>query len=290
MKNKILKRIPLFLFLTTITFILIFRGYPLIKVILGSFIKSHPLNTFVGIENYLKVLNDTVFWETLLNSILILIYIPILIFISLITAYALMKKNWISNLLKSIIIFPQVISTVVIATLFASVFSYNGPINSLLDLIGIPNVNWFGNKDTAFAIILLCILYTMYGWQTLIFSGALSTVDSNIIDLMRLDGQNIFRRIFILTKEIQGTIFFSIVLNFVYGFSGFFPIIYILTKGGPAYSTTTIDYLIYLRAFRTGGEMSDAYTLATLLIIIIMSIVSILFCIMFRKKNIEKEN
>lgn len=288
MRNKILKRIPLILFGVTVVFILVFRGYPLMKVLLGSFFENQPNGTFVGIKNYWKLLNNSVFWETMLNSVLILVYIPILLFISLITAFVLMKKNWVSNLLKTIIVFPQVISTVVIATLFASVFSYNGPINSLLESIGLSKLNWFGDKSTAFAIILLCILYTMYGWQTMIFAGALSTVDSNIIDLMRLDGLSIFKRIYILIREIRGTIFFSFVLNCVYGFSGFFPIIYILTKGGPAYGTTTIDYLIYLRAFRTGGEMGEAYTLAMMLIIVVMVIVSILFSIMFRVEENAK--
>ena len=67
---------------------------------------------------------------------------------------------------------------------------------------------------------------------------------------------NIFLPYIPRQKPRRGTIFFSFVLNCVYGFSGFFPIIYILTKGGPAYGTTTIDYLIYLRAFRTGGEIN----------------------------------
>lgn len=271
--------------------IFIFRGIPLLSVIINSFIsKSSPTNqTFVWFENYCKILSDEVFWESLINSFLILLHIPALMILSFAVSLIIHDGIKFAGIYKTIIVFPQIVSTVTIASIFGCIFGYNGPINGIIQLLGSHPLYWLGEKTSAIFVIILCIIYSSFGWQTLIFSSALSTVDPNIRALIQLDGVGFWRRFYIYLHQIKGTVFYSLILNIIFGFAGNFSVIFTLTHGGPGYSTTTLDYLIYLRAFKYGSDMSNAYTIAALLLVLVLIFVTILYLIMKRRGVDERQ-
>lgn len=194
-----------------------------------------------------------------------------------------------AGIYKTIIVFPQIVSTVTIASIFGCIFGYNGPINGIIQLLGSHPLYWLGEKTSAIFVIILCIIYSSFGWQTLIFSSALSTVDPNIRALIQLDGVGFWRRFYIYLHQIKGTVFYSLILNIIFGFAGNFSVIFTLTHGGPGYSTTTLDYLIYLRAFKYGSDMSNAYTIAALLLVLVLFFVTILYLIMKRRGVDERQ-
>ena len=90
--------------------------------------------------------------------------------------------------------------------------------------------------------------------------------------------------------QIKRTFFYSLLLNIVYGFSGFFATIFTLTHGGPGYSTTTLDYLIYLRAFKYGHDLSCAYTISSMLLIIVVCLVTCLYLFFVKKEGEADED
>lgn len=269
--------------------IFVFRGIPLLIVLVKSLIpySQNASSTIFSFTNYRNVIDDEVFWDSLANSFFLLAYIPILLVISFIMAMIIHDGLRIANIYKTIIVFPQIVSTLIIASIFGSIFGYNGPVNSFLGRLSILPVYWLGEKIPALGIIIICIVYSMFGWQTLILSSALSTTDPNIKSLTLIDGVGFFRRVIIYMYEIKKTITLSLVLNTIYGFAGYFPIIYTLTKGGPAYETTTIDYLIYLRAFKYGKDLSTAYATAALLFFIVLILIYGLFALLEKRDSDE---
>lgn len=285
MKNKLTSRIPLIMLIISICVIFIFRGIPLLTVVVESF--SDNSSTSDWFVNYKNTLSDEVFWGSLLNSLLVLMYIPILLVLSFIVSLAIEDGVKFANLYKTIIVFPQIVSTITIASIFGCLFGYNGPINAIVEMLGIPALYWLGEKTTAIFVIILCVVYSSFGWQTLIFSSALSTIDPNIKMLIKLDGVNFIQRFYIYLQQIKSTVYYSLILNIIYGFAGNFSIIYTLTHGGPGYSTTTIDYLIYLRSFKYGSDLSNAYTIASLLLLLVLILVTVLYLILKRRSADE---
>ena len=266
--------------------VLIFCGLPLLYVLVNSFTTNALSfdNAFVGFQNYYLVFQDETFWKAFLNSILLLSYIPVLMLLGLCAAIFLREGFSFSELYKAIIVFPEVIASLTVAGIFSCIFGYRGPVNAIFELLKIPQLYWLGNKTSAFVVIILCIIYTSFGWQTMIFSSALTTVPKEITSLIKLDGLSGFKKVKIYFYEIRKTIFHALLLNLIYGFSGFFSIIYTLTKGGPGYNTTTIDFLIYLRAFKYGSDLSSAYTIAAILFFIVMTLIIVLYVLLFGKK------
>lgn len=289
MKNKITSKIPLIILIISICLIISIRGIPLFTVIISSFIPNMTSKQDVALfNNYYNVLNDEIFWTSLSNSFLILLHIPFLILLSFSVSLIIHDGMKYSNLYKTIIVFPQIVSTVTIASIFGCIFGYYGPINSAIQLLELPPLYWLGEKTSAIFVIILCLIYSSFGWQTLIFSSALSTVDPNIQALVKLDGVKFWRRFQIYIHQIKDTIFYSLILNIIYGFTGNFSVIFTLTHGGPGYSTTTIDYLIYLRAFKYGSDMTAAYTISTLLLVLVLFLVTILYFVV-KKRDINEK-
>lgn len=287
MNKNVRNVIPLVIFITAFLLIAFFRGIPLSIVIIKSFFTNSlgNSNEFIGARNYLNVLQNEVFWNSLDNSFFLLMYIPVLMILSLIMSLLIYEGIHFSGFYKTIIVFPQIVSTFIIASIFGGIFGLDGAINSLLSMFGMEQIYWLGSRIPAFFVIIVCVIYSMFGWQTLIFTGALSSVDPNIRALTLIDGVGLCIRIRIYSNAIRNTIIYSAVLNVIYGFAGYFPIIFSLTKGGPGYKTTTIDYLIYIRAFKYGKDMSSAYTIAALLLVIVIAFVLILYTIVDKMRG-----
>lgn len=225
MLNSVHNQILRFQVIVSYAIIFIFCGIPLSSVIIHSF-TTNALSSdiaFVGFRNYLSIMQDGVFWQSILNSFILLLYIPVLMFVGLWVAIYLREGFALSGLYKGIIVFPEIIASLTVAGIFSCLFGYRGPVNALLELFNIPPLYWLGNKSSAFVVIILCIIYTSFGWQTMIFSGALTTVPQEISSLIKVDGVRGLNKIKIYTYEIRKTIYHSFLLNLIYGFSSFFP-------------------------------------------------------------------
>ena len=288
MKKKIRliqsKTVLVFIMLLSVFIVSAITLYPIAYSLVHSFFsnKIASPSVFVGLVNYQKLLSNKTFWLTFVNSLILLISIPLLIISSLIVSSLIHSYPKTAIIFKTIIVFPQVLSSIIIASVFGAMFGYNGIINFILGFFKVEQIYWLGNKLSAFFVIILCIVYSMFGWQTLIFSSAYTSIDTSILHLMQIDGANLFYRIIIYANQIKRTIMHSIILNTIYCFSGFFGIIYTLTKGGPGYQTTTVDYLVYIQSFKSGNDLSNAYTTAMVLLVFVLFLTGILYFVFER--------
>ena len=104
-------------------------------------------DSFTGLANFREVFSDQVFWQSLGNSMLLLLYIPVLIVISLIIALIIFEGFPLSGLYKTIIVFPQIVATMTVASIFSCLFGLNGPINALISFFKLEAVYWLGKKQ-----------------------------------------------------------------------------------------------------------------------------------------------
>jgi multiple sugar transport system permease protein len=267
--------------LPVILILLAIRAYPIFVTLIKSFTNWDGLfkSDFVGINNYIKLFRSEVFWKVLGNTAIALINVPLQVFVGLVVALLLYEKTFMWKFFRSIFYLPQIISTVIIGYMFRILFAYDGPVNfvfnHLLKGLGFKaaTVDWLANGPSAMFVVILCLVWLNIGYQGILILGGMSSISPTIFEASRLDGANYWQRMFyIVIPMLVRTLEFSFIMSISWTFSGMFPFIYTITKGGPGYETTTIDYLIYVKAFLSGGQMGQACTIAVILLIIVLAI------------------
>ena len=238
--------------LPVLAVILLIRGYPLIVGLCESFTNWNGMNRndFIGFKNYMNILKDPVFWDLLKNNIIFLLFIPIQLIVGIVVAVLFYDETPGWKFFRNVFYLPQIISSVVIGYLFSVFFSYRGPVNAVLKVFGFQSREWLGEKGSAIIIIILCLVWVNIGWQAMLGLGGMGSIPPSVFEAAKIDGAGYFKRLFKITIPMLGrTIEYSCVMSVIWVLTGLFPFIFSMTKGGPGYDTTTIDYMIYLKSF-----------------------------------------
>lgn len=260
--------------LPALAFILIIRGYPLLVAIIKSFTNWNGMSQsdFVGFSNYISIFKDPTFWKLLGNNIIFLLFIPIQLVVGIVVAVLFYERTFGWKFFRNVFYLPQIISSVVVGYLFSVFFSYRGPVNSVLETIGLSGFKreWFGERGTAIIIIIICLVWVNIGWQAMLGLGGLSSISPEVFEAARMDGAGYWQRLFKVTIPLLGrTIEYSCIMSVIWVLAGLFPFIYSMTKGGPGYDTTTIDYMIYIKSFGSSSELGYACALSVILLVIV---------------------
>jgi len=223
---------------------------------------------FIGINNYIRIFNDLVFWSMLINNLIFMAFIVFQLLIGLAIAILFYEETPGWRFFRSVFYFPQIISSVVIGYLFTVFFSFRGPVNEILKSMNLDSLamDWLGERNSAIVIIIICLVWVNIGWQAMLGMGGLSTIAPTIFEAAKIDGANYWQRLLMITFPMLGrTIEYSVVISVIWVLTGLFPFIFSMTNGGPGYGTTTIDYMIYLKSFRMSSEIGYASALAVIL-------------------------
>jgi multiple sugar transport system permease protein len=211
-------------------------------------------STWVGLGNYSQMLNDPVLSRTVMNNLLLLIAIPFAILIPMLVAFLLHTHVMGWRAFRSVYFLPTAISWVVIGMVSARFFAQRGILNDLLESLHVPiTTNFLGAEGTAMIAISLTFIWSTFGTNTIIFITGMATLDRDVYEAARVDGASsgqIFRNITIplLMRFIQ----FAFILTLITGYTALFSLIFTMTGGGPGYGTTTLEFLIYQKAFAQG--------------------------------------
>ena len=208
--------------------------------------------TFVGVDNFKYVFNDRIFWKSIGNTLVyIVITDPLTICISLGLAILTNRKLPFMKFFRAALFLPMVTSTVAIAMVWFFIYEPTGGVlNTILMWMGVSNPpQWL--QDTFFAKIAIIILtvWLKMGYYYIIFDAAVKNVPKEQYEAADLDGANAFTKIRkILLPAIGPQMFFVSVMLFIDVFN-MFSEVYIMTNGGPDYSTYTLSMYIYHYAF-----------------------------------------
>lgn len=261
--------------LPVILIILAIRGYPMLVGILKSFTNWDGLfrSDFIGLQNYINILGGSQFWMLLKNNLILLLYLPVQLLLGLIVAVLLYEEVFGWRFFRSCYYLPQVLSSLSIGYLFVVFFGLDGPLNQALRLIGLDSlaVNWLGKSSTGLLVIIICMVWINIGWQGMLFLGGMASIPPSVYEAARLDGAGYWTRLFKITLPmLLRTLEYSCVMSVLWCFTGLFNLIFSITKGGPGYETTTVDYMIYLKAFKGGSEFGYASAIAVILMLIVL--------------------
>ncbi|MFC0678780.1 carbohydrate ABC transporter permease [Lysobacter korlensis] len=247
-----------------------FMIYPVLFALFISFTRSNGITfDWIGLGNYVDVLTDPLVGQVFITNLKFLISVPLVIFAAMVISVLLFERIRGWKTFRILFFVPNVLSAAVIGIMFKSVFGFNGPINSAVEALGGERVDPFVDANLAITIIVLALIWSGFGYQALLLLSGLSAIDPAVFEAAALDGAGWWKRLWYITlPNIRRVLGFVFIINVLYTFSSLFGFVFVMTAGGPGYETTTIDYLVFLRAFSTTNLGSGA-ALAVLLFLFI---------------------
>lgn len=258
--------------LPVIVILIIFMAIPIMNVVYHSLTLWDGQTTkFIGFANYADMFTNSTFWYVIVNNLLFLITVPVTVIFSLIISVLIYEEvpGW--RFFRSMFFLPYVLSAVVVGFLFRSLFAYDGPINQILKGIGLGGlaIDWLSSRGTAIFVIVLAVVWTQLGYGMLVYLTGLSSVSPSVFEASKIDGANWLQRlVYITIPMLVRTTEFLVIINTIFAFTSLFDYIFTITRGGPGYDTTPINYWIYMKAFRS-NEMGYACALALVLFAIL---------------------
>lgn len=226
---------------------------------------------WIGFDNFRTMFQDERFWQSINNTLILLLFIPLGVFIPLCLA-ALLRggfKGW--KFFRAIIYLPQVLGYVILGMIFNLFLRLNGPLNTLLEMVGLKSwaLDWLNRP--VLALLSLGTVYSVFlriGFGTIYFLAAMAGVDEQLYEAARVDGAGWWTRFWHVTlPSIRFNIEFLFVMSVIENVARAFSFIYTFSRGGPGYSTHTLEYSLYTLGF-TNGKIGYASAWSVILFFI----------------------
>lgn len=260
---------------------LIFSLAPILYSLYLSFTSwdgfSDPV--FVGLANYQRLLSDSFFFKSILNTLIIWVFSIIPQLTLALTLAIILNEKFLrgKNLFTAVYYFPNIITPVTLGVLFALMFDWQtGSINNLLESIGLIDqpINWFNSPFLSRIIVATVIMWQNFGFNMLVFLAGLHSVPRELYEAAEVDGASRFQRIrYIMIPLIKPVLLFVIITSIIGGLQ-LFDAPLMLGKG-PDNTTMTMVMYLYETAFQNfnfGYGAAIAY--AIFVIIVVFSLIS----------------
>ncbi|WP_342553738.1 sugar ABC transporter permease [Paenibacillus sp. FSL R7-0652] len=240
--------------------LILFCGIVLIPIFVSSYYSLLDWNgvgkgAFIGLDNYVEMFKDTRVTNSIKNSLLfagasVFIQLPISLVLALILASNVKGEGFY----RTVYFIPVLISTVVIAQLWSKIYNADyGLLNVLLQHIGLSSwaQDWLGQKDTALAASFIPTLWQYMGYHMLLMYAGAKSVSQDVLEAARIDGASRLRVAWSIMIPLMKPILKVCLVFSVIGAFKVFDLIYVLTGGGPFYSTEVPSTLMYATIFDT---------------------------------------
>jgi raffinose/stachyose/melibiose transport system permease protein len=202
--------------------------------------------TFIGLDNYADFLGDSRLMAGLQNTLIYAVMTSGLkVIISLPLAMLLTSRIWLKGLLRGIIFFPVLVSTVAVGITFATLMQPSvGLINTALGFLGLPQPDWLGNPSLALYSVALVDVWKGVGIATVIFIAGILSIPEDFFEAARLEGGTWVKFRHVILPLARNATFTVILLSFIGGLRTF-DLIWTMTRGGPGFASDVLTSVIY---------------------------------------------
>ncbi len=286
MKKKLY--IPYLFLLPALSTLLIFFFLPIIAAFFLSVtdFDIYALGTLraariVGLNNYINILTDSLFWKSVLNTVyFVMIGVPLTISVSFLTALALNSRLLRFKKFFRLAFFMPVITTLVaVAVVWRYIYHPTfGIVNYFLSFFHIPPIDWLGDPHWAMPALIVLAVWKNFGYNMMIFLAGLHAIPGSLYEAARIDGANWWQQqLYITIPQLAPTTLFISIFT-VIGYAQFFAEPYVMTQGGPLNSTLSIVLYLYQQGFRW-WQMGYASAIAFVLFffLVLLGILSFVF-------------
>jgi multiple sugar transport system permease protein len=225
---------------------------------------------FIGLENFRLLWENPVIPEVFLNSVIFLVSVPLILLTSLVAAVLVYEqvRGW--RVFRFLFFIPNVLSPVIVGSIFSTFFLPGGAVDRAFSFLGLGSYAWLSHPWAARLVVVTALVWTSFGFGMVVLLSAMSTIDPALYDAAAIDGASWWVRLRHITiPMVVGALQFLSVINVIYTFTSLFSFVYVITAGGPGFSTTTVDYYTYLSTFEN-GQFGYGATLALLLFFIVL--------------------
>ena len=237
---------------------LLFSITPFLYTIYYSFTDytdMNPINLhFVGLKNYIKVLQTPVMLAAIKNSVIYAILLTgFQTLLGLPLAFVLNQKLKSRNLLRAVFFFPAVFSSLIIGYLWNFIMSSSdfGLINNILHQLGLGTLNFFTSKNALYSVILTQI-WQWTGWAMVIFLANLQSISPDLYEAAEIDGANGLKKFIYVTLPLMCPSVKIVIVTGLIGGMKVFDIIYSMTAGGPGDATQTVMTVMMKKGISEG--------------------------------------
>ncbi|WP_434316633.1 carbohydrate ABC transporter permease [Leifsonia sp. P73] len=260
----------------------IFLGWPFVQTIQYSFYDWDGLSaaTWAGFGNYLSVFADPELRGAFAHALVLMVFyaaIPILFALFLTALISRANALRGMSVYRTVLFLPQVIASVVVATIWVSIYSQDGLLNQTLRLLGLGDLArvWLGDYSFALPAIGFVGTWLNIGLCLVLFLSGVGNIQPELFEAARLDGAGAAREFFAITlPALRGQIAVALTLTVVSALKTF-DLVYVTTGGGPGTSTTVPAFEAYNRAFNT-GQVGSAAAVAVALTAVIMVVTALI--------------
>ncbi|WP_162918944.1 carbohydrate ABC transporter permease [Taklimakanibacter deserti] len=226
-------------------------GYPLVRIFEFSFKLVRGVDgPWIGLRNYQLILSQSLFWESVLHNIQLLLAIPAMVVISLLISILLYERvpGW--KLYRIIVFVPFVLAIPIIAVIMKRMFQFSGPVNEVLRWLSLDflALDWIGSSDVALWTVMILIIWRESALGIILFLARLLSLDESVIEAGKLDGANWGQRVWhIILPQMKGVIEFFAVVSVITMLASVFAYVFVMGggRGGPGTATMVIELYIF---------------------------------------------
>lgn len=228
---------------------------------------------WAGLDNFRKLYESSLVWSSIQSTVLfLLLAIPLRLVGALILALLLQSKRRLFGLHRSVAYIPTVIPEVAYAIIWLWIFNpLYGPLNSLLESIGLTGFDWLASPDTAQAAIIIMSLFTI-GEGFIVMLVGLRSIPRSLYESATVDGATAWQSFWRITfPMIMPWLLLLSLRDLIVAMQNTFTPSFVMTYGGPYYATTYVPLLIYELAFDFFDfGMAAAALVATYIILLLI--------------------
>jgi len=254
--------------------LLIFVFIPMIMAIVLGFFRLDGFGnlSFIGGANYVRMVQDPQFLQSAaVTAIYLVILVPAVFIVSLLLALLVQQRIPFVGAIRSALFAPYVISLVVVGLMWQFLLSDKvGVINQFLAAFGIHGISWLGDPKYTLGTVVVISIWFQMGYYMIIFLSGLQDIPGELYESARIDGATAWQRFWNITwPMLRPTALFVLITVTIAVITGGFDLIYILTGGGPAGSTSLLIFYIYQQAFLY-GEYGYAAAIGSVLVLVLL--------------------
>ena len=227
---------------------------------------------FVGLGNYVDMFGEPQFWQALRNTVVYTAgVVPASMVLGLIAAVLLNRSLPARAFLRSVYFAPVVVSGVAVALIGEWTFNDQyGIVNAVLAKVGIGGVPWLSSPTWAMVALIVTTMWTRIGFCMVLYLASLQSIPETYHDAARVDGATNWSRFRYITLPLLApTTFLVLIIQVILSFR-VFDLVYVMTGGGPGFSTTVLVQYIYEEAF-TNQAMGYASAVGVVLYLTLMT-------------------
>jgi raffinose/stachyose/melibiose transport system permease protein len=264
-----------------------FVVYPVLYSGVYSFTRFQGFGdpVWIGIDNYVALANDPFFWQSLQNTVVILV-VSLAVLIPASFALALLLQRAIpgGGILRALVFGPAIIAPILVGLIWVFILDPKiGLLNRVLERFGVPPIQWIGGDYLTPISVAIVFIWSSLGFAMTIFYAGLRLLPADVLEASSLDGATGWQQVRFITIPMMRETFAIVTILMITNVFKIFELVYMLTGGGPVHRSETLVSYMY---FITFTNQQYGYGMALAVIITILgALVSVGYLAAVRRKE-----